>query len=192
MAVDFRQELRWKLEASKQTAYACITARSHCKTSSLTSTSFSSMGSTVSNTAISLCTQESLQQARSVAKSLSHSISTYWSTLATSIHSDSSSTTTRTEVVESAVSGPAGDCRELTKRTDQILALPLQLSAELEANRAMIEEGSLAATADKLKANKSKSKSDSSITLLVGAVEATSHTLLAHQTTAIQLSLIHI
>jgi hypothetical protein len=143
MAVDFRQELRWKLAASKVMADACVTSSSRCRIAS-----------------VGRISADDAAQARTVAQRLSKGVTDYWASWAEKIDSQCH------ECGEESGLGDFGTVIEslvpitvaMSKITEKILQLPIQLSAECEEPKS---SGAADGKTDKIKGAHRTGKSPS-------------------------------
>jgi hypothetical protein len=129
MAVDFRQELRWKLASSKALAQACITTSSACMRRR-------------PSAAISR-TEADASQARSVAARVSVGVAGYWSAWERSVARQKAASSAPTDNLYAVMEDPqpTGAHVDLGKTTERILQLPSQLSAEGEETKAAASSG---------------------------------------------------
>lgn len=86
MALDFRQELRWKMGAAKHTALACASLSSQCMVPRklADSAAVTSVSSEVTSVSVAVPVRRSAadaQAARAVAGTLSRSVQSYWTAL---------------------------------------------------------------------------------------------------------------
>jgi hypothetical protein len=173
MAVDFRQELRWKLAASKLVADACVTSSSRCKVPSPGRIS-----------------AEDAQHARSVAQRLSGNIAEYWKTWTEKVGSQCQECEVESEPIDiSEANGPSGTITAaMNKITEKILQLPFQLSAETEEPKS---SGAADVKTDKAKGAHRTGKSPSRDKVGGAPAEKAAalefpYTLQAHQLSAVQ------
>lgn len=171
MAVDFRQELRWKMAACKHVAEACASSTSRC---------------VLSQRAVKLSPADAAQ-ARATAKALAQRVKAFWQQLSDNVTSSGGHAEELCKLLSNDYSselfpeldGDNTKPENINKLTDKILTLPSMIRSS--STGSSLEEASSSTPIEK-----SKSAYFHATTSAISCVGNTPITLLAHQQAALQ------